>query len=146
MENYFWQYDVVSFQEQPLDFFVLSETEKNHILTKKGFNNQITYAILLKYFESERQFPEEQIECLPYAYETLVEQLDISFEKFKWPTERLLKSFRASIREFLGYRERPGVRRSTIWDSLRITHMQIWNITWPKAIDSLSFHFFTSNS
>ena len=63
MENFCLR-KVISFQNQPLDFFVLSEVEKNHILTKKGFNNQLTYAILLKYFESERHFPEKEIELL----------------------------------------------------------------------------------
>lgn len=76
MENYFWQQDRISFQEQLLDFFVLSDVEKNHILTKQGFHNQLTYAILLKYFESEHHFPDGCIELLPYAYETLVNQLD----------------------------------------------------------------------
>jgi TnpA family transposase len=105
MENYFLRPDLISFQDQPLDFFVLSEVEKNHILTKKGFHNQLTYAILLKYFESERRFPEGSIELLPHAYEILVNQLDVPFEKLKWPTERTLIRFRASIREFLGYRK-----------------------------------------
>ena len=105
MENYFLRPNLISFQNQPLDFFVLSEAEKNHILTKKGFNNQITYAILLKYFESEKHFPDGPIELLPYAYERLMDQLDISLDACKWPAERTLKRFRASIREFLGYRE-----------------------------------------
>lgn len=109
MENYFLRpkTDLISFQNQPLDFFVLSEAEKNHILTKKGFHNQVTYAILFKYFESEKHFPDRAIELLPYAYERLVDQLDIyvSFEELKWPTERTLIRFRESIRGFLGYRE-----------------------------------------
>lgn len=105
MENYFLRADLISFQNQPLDFFVLSEAEKNHILTKKGFHNQIAYAILLKYFESEKHFPEGPIEPLPYVYERLMDQLNIFLDEFKWPAERTLKRFRASIREFLGYRE-----------------------------------------
>ncbi len=104
MENFCLR-KVISFQNQPLDFFVLSEVEKNHILTKKGFNNQLTYAILLKYFESERLFPEKEIELLPHAHNVLAKQLEEPFEEFTWPTEHTLKRFRTSIRKFLGYRE-----------------------------------------
>src|SRR5262245_30105809 len=105
MKNYFWRQGIISFQKQRLNFFMLSEVEKNHILTKQGFHNQLTYAMLLIYFESEHHFPDGCTELLPYAYETLVNQLDVPFEVLKWPTERTLKRFRASIREFLGYRE-----------------------------------------
>ena len=102
MENYFWRQDLISFQEQPLEFFVLSEVERNHILKKKGFHNQLAYAIFLKYFESKKHFPGKLIELLPYAYNIIMNQLDISIEEFKWSSERTLKRFRASIVNFYG--------------------------------------------
>lgn len=114
IENYLWQHNRISFQEQPLNFFTLSEEEKSHILTKNGFNNQLTYAILLKYFESEKHFPEKEIELSPYTYKMIVDQLDSSLEEFKWPTERTLTRFRASIREFLGYREMTSTDKTNL--------------------------------
>ena len=107
MENYFWMTGQVSFHKQPLDFFTLSKIEKDHIQTKNGFQNQLVYAILLKYFECEGQFPTPNIvtEISSYVLEVLAGQLNLHPEKLEWPAERTLNRFRASIRSFLGYRE-----------------------------------------
>lgn len=105
MVNYFWQKRTSSFSEKPSEFFALSGEEKNNIREKRAPHNQIIYAILLKYFECERRFPDPLIENFDFAHKILTEQLEIPFEKLIWPSERTVKRFRANIRNFLGYRE-----------------------------------------
>lgn len=104
MKNYFWAERRITFQEQPLSFFELSEEEKKHIYTKRGSQNQLAYAILLKYYESEGHFPEKAIDS-SCVKEVLVKQLGLSLEGEKRLSIRTLNRFRIDIRKFLGYRE-----------------------------------------
>jgi len=98
----FWMQETISFNEQPSTFFALSEEEKKHIRERET-SNQLVYAILLKYFESENQFPDETIVVLPHIQGQLASQLEVSVEKFEFPKERTFRRFCASIRDFFGY-------------------------------------------
>ncbi len=94
----------ILFIQQPEAFFVLSDGEKAHIKTKHGAN-QLMYAVSLKFFECEWQFLDHHIDINLAITEFLAQQLDLSFEKVKLPTKRLLKRFRTSLRLFFQCRE-----------------------------------------
>ena len=107
MVNGLWITEQLSFYEQSSHFFLLSQIEKEHIQTKHELHNQLMYAILLKYFECEGQFPSSNItrEVPSHILTILAEQLNLPSEKLEWPPNRTLNRFRAKIRAFLGYRE-----------------------------------------
>lgn len=118
MENNFWNHNLVPIGERPLDFFTLSEVEKNHVKTKYNTNNQLIYAACLKYFENQGQFP-ANLEALqsirPDIYRSMANQLHVPFLQFiSYPSERTCKRFRASIREFLGYSEMTSVHKKSL--------------------------------
>lgn len=94
----------IPFTQRPKEFFVLNTVEKEHIKTKRGPRNRLIYAILLKFFECEGQFPDLQITVDRTIKEFLAKQLDISFEDVEL-SERTLHRFYASIRTFFGYKK-----------------------------------------
>ncbi len=116
MKNYFWQLQYKPFQDQPLDFFTLSDIEKDHIVTNHRSHNQVIYALILKYFESQGRFPDSNIltECSSHVLNILAEQLNIPFDCVEWPAVRTLNRFRVNIRMFLGYREISNADKSDL--------------------------------
>lgn len=93
-----------SFNEQPLDFFLLSDIEKTHIKTKQAVYNQLAYTVLLKYFECEGRFPDNKEPIDSAIKMFLAGQLDIPYEENKLPN-RTLYRFYPKIRSFWGYRK-----------------------------------------
>lgn len=70
-------------------------------------SNQLSFALMLKWFQSEGQFPKRKQDIPPVVVEFLAQQLDISLEEFKSYSlqGRTVERQRAQIRQYLGFRE-----------------------------------------
>jgi Domain of unknown function (DUF4158) len=87
--------------------WTLHPTELDLIGDSKTDHNLLGFAVLLKYFQYEGRFPSQKQDIPSLVIVHLAQQLGVVPEKFipyDWEG-RMIKTHRAAIRSFLGYRE-----------------------------------------
>ena len=89
------------------DFLSLDREELILVQTKRGGDQQLLFAVMLKFFESERRHLTDK-DIIPLDFITCLSiQLGVDIEKVdhrNWKYDGQ-KRFRRNIRDFLGYRE-----------------------------------------
>lgn len=90
--------------DEILENFTLLPTEIE-FLGNNDAHNHLGKALLLKFFQSDARFPEDQVEIPQQAVDYVAEQLDLSpidFKIYKW-RGRSIKGHRKDIRELMGF-------------------------------------------
>ena len=90
--------------EQLISTFTLSPEERGH-LTGMVSHNQLGFAVLLKFFQSEGRFPQNPSEVPPLVVEYLAKQLSVSpqmYSHYQWDG-RTINHHREGIRQLLGF-------------------------------------------
>lgn len=93
--------------EEPEAHFTIHSAELNLVGDSKTDHNLLGFAVLLKYFQYEGRFPSQKQEIPSAVTVHLAHQLGIAPEEllpYDWDG-RMIKTHRAAIRAFLGYRE-----------------------------------------
>ena len=88
------------------DHILLDSEELSLIKTKHTGNNQLIFAVMLKFRQVEGCYPTVKDAISPYWVSTLAKQLDIESlkpENFDWQ-HRSIRRFRHEIRKFLTYK------------------------------------------
>ena len=96
------QWDTVELVEN----FTLLPSEMA-LLENKSEENRLGFAVLLKFFQYEARFPRSKQEVPKLVVSYVAKLLGVSprlFKKYEW-VGRTFERHRASIREFLGFRE-----------------------------------------
>jgi len=91
--------------DEIIGHFTLLEEEQEFIKSNAP-HNKLGKALLLKFFQYEFCFPEDQSEIPRQAIDYIAQQLDLSpdiFESYNW-YGRSIKTHRKDIREVLGFR------------------------------------------
>ena len=79
--------------------------EEQELIKANATHNKLGKALLLKFFQYEARFPEDQSEIPQQAIEYVAQQLELTpdvFEKYKWDG-RSIKDHRRAIREFYDF-------------------------------------------
>lgn len=90
--------------------FTLIPSENHLVLSKKTSANRLGFAVLLKYFQQEAQFPNNKQDVPKAVVQHLADQVDASiddfFEKYGWGgKERSYTDHRKAIRKLFGFQE-----------------------------------------
>ncbi|EJQ92773.1 Tn3 family transposase (plasmid) [Bacillus mycoides] len=90
--------------------FSLLPNENHLVLSKKTSANRIGFAVLLKYFQQEAQFPNKKQDVPKDVVQHLADQVDASvedfFDSYGWGgKERSYTEHRKTIRNLFGFRE-----------------------------------------
>ncbi len=91
--------------DEIIEHFTLLEGEQELVNTAKVPHNKLGKALLLKFFQYEARFPEDQSEIPLQAIDYLAQQLEMSpdvFESYKWHG-RSIKDHRRDIREYFDF-------------------------------------------
>ncbi|HDR6319023.1 TPA: Tn3 family transposase [Bacillus thuringiensis] len=92
------------------EHFSLLPNENHLVLSKKTSANRIGFAVLLKYFQQEAQFPNKKQDVPKEVVQHLADQVDASvedfFDNYGWGgKERSYTEHRKAIRNLFGFRE-----------------------------------------
>jgi hypothetical protein len=92
------------------EHFTLLPSENHLVLSKKTSANRLRFAVLLKYFQQEAQFPNKKQDVPKAVVQHLADQVDASiddfFEKYGWGgKERSYTDHRKTIRNLFGFHE-----------------------------------------
>lgn len=92
------------------EHFTLLPSERHLVLSKKTSANRLGFAVLLKYFQQEAQFPTQKQDVPKAVVQHLADQVDASvedfFDQYSWGgKERSYTEHRKEIRNLLGFRE-----------------------------------------
>lgn len=88
------------------DAFVLDSEELTQVKTKHTGKNQLAFAVMLKFFQSESCYPANTQSIPDTLINCVANQLDLSpreIESFDWKAITA-KRFRQEIRKLLGYK------------------------------------------
>jgi hypothetical protein len=80
---------------------------ERQLIEAKSFETRLGFAVFLKYFQHEAQFPDCAEDVLLPVIDFLTKHLRVSmdhFHRYDW-TGRTIKWYRAEIRKFFGFRE-----------------------------------------
>lgn len=105
------------------DHWTLHADELSVAKSPNTSSNQLGFALLLKWFQYEGQFPKRKQDIPPGVVDFLAQQLDIAPEEFKSYSlqGRTVERQRAQIRQYLGFSE------ATIEDAEELTQ---WLLEW----------------
>ncbi|WP_430308216.1 DUF4158 domain-containing protein [Robertmurraya massiliosenegalensis] len=97
-------------QKELDEHFSLLPNEHHLVLSKKTSANRIGFAVLLKYFQQEAQFPNKKQDVPKDVVQHLADQVDASvedfFDSYGWGgKERSYTEHRKAIRNLFGFRE-----------------------------------------
>nr|WP_264806909.1 DUF4158 domain-containing protein [Cytobacillus sp. NCCP-133] len=97
-------------QKELDEHFSLLSNENHLVLSKKTSANRIGFAVLLKYFQQEAQFPNKKQDVPKEVVQHLADQVDASiedfFDSYGWGgKERSYTEHRKAIRNLFGFRE-----------------------------------------
>lgn len=128
------------------DSFLLDKEELARTQRKNSPKNQLIFAVMLKFFQIEGRYPNQEDLLSPLMVSSLVEQLDlpaIEFSEVHWQG-RSTERFRQEIRQFLGYQP------STVVDSKKLISWLIENVmpnapTLPQCYEK-SYQFFRDHA
>ena len=89
------------------DQWTLNADELSMTRSPNTSSNQLGFALMLKWFQYEGQFPKRKQDIPPSVVDFLAQQLDIAPEAFKSYSlqGRTIERQRAQIRQYLGFRE-----------------------------------------
>lgn len=89
------------------DHWILNADELSMARSPNTSSNQLGFALMLKWFQYEGQFPKRKQDIPPVVVDFLAQQLDIVPEEFKSYSlqGRTIERQRAQIRQYLGFRE-----------------------------------------
>ncbi|NDI36290.1 Tn3 family transposase [Chengkuizengella sediminis] len=92
------------------EHFTLLPSEDHLVLSKKTSANRLGFAVLLKYFQLEAQFPNKKQDVPKVVVQHLADQINSSvedfFDKYSWGgKERSYTDHRKAIRNFFSFRE-----------------------------------------
>jgi hypothetical protein len=90
------------------------------LVAAKKRDNQLGFALLLLHYRVHAQFPDDPVEILPEAIDSVVQQLglvDLSDSRLTDFSNRTSKRHRAEIRVFFGFRE------ATVADGIMLSEL-----------------------
>lgn len=124
---------------------LLLDTHELALVKKKNKRNQLTFAIMLKYFQLENRYPQQASDIDLSLKEALLLQLNISAENFEecnW-NGRTTERFRADIRDYLGYREATTEDSKKLIDWLMKEHLKHAPLL--EKTQELAYEYFQEN-
>ena len=83
----------------------LSKEELKVIKRKVGTENQLLFAVMLKYYQTKLRFPDKKDGLVLFISQYLSKKLDVPFDLYSDYDDRTSERFRNEIRTMLGFRE-----------------------------------------
>jgi TnpA family transposase len=105
------------------------------LVAAKKRDNQLGFALLLLHYRVHAQFPDDPIEILPEAIDSVVQQLglvDLSDSRLTDFTNRTGKRHRAEIRVFFGFRE------ATVADGIMLSELLQSHVPLTSKLENLT--------